>query len=257
MISVEIPVTHGTYIKELMSSLMAQTFQDFEVIVVIPEEQKHLLEGYDAKLVLKKTGLLDARCVAHSTASGENALILDETRILNRNTLLKLSQMRNKMVIIREKESIGGIWGKLAELDKEITWRNRTRMEVPYVLPRYFSSELLTQSFNNLKNELAEVWTKIIHPDHWLIYSEARSLSSDVSHIEEKLITHYSEEGLFPVMKKYYKYGKSEKWIMDTKYGKRISSTSRIRGSRNIKEMVPLLILYSIRGIPFLMGKHT
>ena len=34
MISVEIPVLHGRYLNEVFESIRAQTFQDYEVVVV-------------------------------------------------------------------------------------------------------------------------------------------------------------------------------------------------------------------------------
>jgi len=149
VISIEIPITHGKYLRQVLESIRQQTYQDYEVIVVNSgrKELSDMVKQFGFKLVEKKTKLLHARYLAHKESKGDYALILDETRMLERDTLKTLSSLDYDMVIIGEKEVGDSLWVKLAQLDKEnVLYCNPIDPLNGIALPRYFKSEILSRA---------------------------------------------------------------------------------------------------------------
>ncbi|AKA74674.1 glycosyltransferase [Saccharolobus solfataricus] len=257
MISIEIPVLHGKYLRELIESIRSQTFQDYEVIVVnssTAEEISDLIKQYGFKEVKENVKLLKARYLAHINTRGEYSLLLDETRILRRDALKILSSLNHDMVIIGEEEIGNSFWIKLANLDKENIMECNTPEAIKgFVLPRYFRNEVLVKAFMVLRENLKEKFDEVIFPDHELLYYEASKVSNDVFVLKDKLIMHYGDSKLSEIVRKYYRYGKSLKVLNSTPY-EHLTSISRKKRNICKGNKILLYLLYVARGIPFLVG---
>ncbi|BAB67063.1 glycosyltransferase family 2 protein [Sulfurisphaera tokodaii] len=257
MISIEIPVLHGKYLKQLFESLRNQSFQDFEVIIVnssSDENVSDLIRQYGFKEIKEKVKLLKARYLAHRNSRGEYELLLDETRVLRKDALAILSLLNHDMIIIGEEEIGNSFWIRLANLDKE----NIMECNIPeaikgFALPRLFRREILEKTFKVLRENLKEKFNEIIFPDHELIYYEASKISEDVFVLKDKLIMHYGDARLLDIIKKYHRYGNSVKVLKGTPY---TNLTQISRKKRNICKgnKFLLYLLYITRGIPFMLG---
>jgi len=258
--SIQIPVLHGKYLREVFESIRLQTFQDYEVVVVNSggDEISDLIREYGFKEVRKDVKLLEARYLANKESKGDYALLLDETRPLRKDALELLSKNLHDMVIIGERELGESVWVRAAQLDKDnIMYCNSPEAIKGFALPRVFKRELLTLALETLRVNLGDVFSQVVFPDHELIYYEASRLSNDVFVIKDELIYHYGDVKLSDIMRKYYRYGKSLKVLKGTPYS---FMTSVSRKRRNIckggiYDRIVLYTLYSARGIPFLLGE--
>lgn len=260
MISIEIPIIQGESLNELMDSIYSQSNQDFQVIAVAPPgEVADRISKYDIKLVRCRTGLLDARYLAHLEARGDYELLLDETRILREDALRVISNVVvSPMAVVGEEEAGEGFWVKLAQLDKEMIMEYNTSVVEPaksFVLPRLYKRELLDNAFINLKiNIPTEVFHRIIYEDHHLIFYEAYRTSKAINIIREPLIKHYGDSSLTDIARKYYRYGSTSNLLRRTSYWEFINTTKRKRVVKGVRNTICLFILYSVRGIPFVVG---
>ena len=257
MISIEIPVLHARHLSEVFESIRAQTFQDYEVIVVNSSpkgEVSDLIQEYGFKEVRKNARLLKARYLAHRESRGDYALLLDETRALRRDALEILSSLNRDMVLIGEEEIGDSFWIRLANLDKENIMECNAPMAIRgFALPRLFKKEVLDSAFKSLRENLKEKFDEVVFPDHELIYYEASKVSNDVFVLKEKLIRHYGDAKLSDIIKKYYRYGKTLKVLRGTPYD---MFTRILRKRRRICKgsKLTLYLLYLARGIPFTIG---
>ena len=259
MISIEIPITHGKYLRQVLESIREQTYQDYEVIVVNSgrKELSDMVKQFGFKLVEKKAKLLHARYLAHKESKGDYALILDETRMLEKDTLKTLSSLDYDMVIIGEKEVGDSFWVKLAQLDKEnITYCNPIDPLNGIALPRYFKSEILSKAFSSAKEKLGDKFYEVVFRDHDIIFYEASKVSKSIYAVNDPLISHFGDASLSDIMRKYYRYGKSARLLKSSPYSDFLAKkrvTRRIcKGS--FWERKTLYLLYLARGIPYLLG---
>ncbi|WP_216604165.1 hypothetical protein [Acidianus sp. RZ1] len=165
------------------------------------------------------------------------------------------------MLIVGEDEVGNSFLDKMANLDKKVIMECNNTVDPlrGYLLPRLFKREVLDHAFENLRKKIrGEVFERIVHPDHQLIFYEAFNYSRDVGIVKEVLIHHFGDSSLFNVMKKYYRYGKTHKLLKETPYKELLSVGRRKRDlcDVSLKEKIGLYTLYAVRGIPFLLGLY-
>ncbi|BDB99828.1 glycosyltransferase family 2 protein [Saccharolobus caldissimus] len=262
MFSIQIPVLHGKYLREVFESIRLQSLQDYEVVIVNSggKEISELIKEYGFKEIRKDVKLLEARYLANKESRGDYALLLDETRPLRRDALQILSKNLHDMVIIGERELGDSFWVKAAQLDKDnIMLCNTPEAIKGFALPRLFRRELLTGALERLKVNLGEKFNQVIFPDHELIYYEASRLSNDVFVLKDELIYHYGDYSLKEIVRKYYRYGRSLKVLKGTPYSFMMSIGRKRRRVcvGGFRGRLILYTLYLARGIPFLVGKFS
>ena len=94
-ISIEIPVTWGNHLSELLEAIRIQTYQDYEISVAtsLPDGKYiDMLRSYGANIIHSGPNLLEKRYLSHSISRGKFALLLDETRIPEKNLLERITQ---------------------------------------------------------------------------------------------------------------------------------------------------------------------
>ena len=259
-ISVEIPITWGTYLSEVLENLRKQTFQDFEIVAAISSqatELKDILCEYGVKFNYSGENILEKRYSAHSLSRGKYSLFLDETRLPSLKLLEYLSESQTDMVIIKETNIGESIWTKLANLDIEVSIKcNEFNPISGFILPRYFKCELLDMAFEVVRKKLSsDSFKKILMEDHQIISYEAFQISKSISITDETLLFHYGDESLRSILKKYHKYGKGHRFLKNTNYDFLLSTRKRIR-KNCLGNEIQLSIFYLARALPFLMGYY-
>lgn len=264
MISIEIPVTHGKFLGSVLDSIFSQSYQDFEVILVVENftKIKNVIDKYDVKIIKKKTGLLDARYIGHINSKGDLELILDETRLLKKDSLQTFSKIKSDMCIIAEEDIGKGFWIRLSKLDKNVIMMNNTNELNPlnsFILPRLFRREVLNYAFDKLiKNIPYNHFTKIISFDHQYIFYEAFNYSKNIDAIKTVSIYHYGDDSLSLIIKKFYRYGVSTKIVDYTPYKEILKKTNYKRNLSKLsyKDRFLLYLLYGVRAVPFFIGYY-
>ena len=259
-ISIEIPLTWGNHLEEQMEAIRNQTFQDYKISIASSlsyGECNDILRNYDAKVVQSGPNILEKRYEAHNISSGEFSLLLDETRIPEKDLLQRLSYNQSDMVVIREFDIGNSFWIELANLDKiNILECNKIDMSSGFILPRYLKFKLLSESFNKIKENLqSEIFRSVLMEDHQLISFEATKLTKSISVLEKSFLKHYGDETLTSIVKKYHRYGKYHRLLGGTVYDDISSPRNRIR-KICIGGRIKLYTLYLARGIPFLIGYY-
>ena len=263
MISIEIPVTWGTHLRQVMESIRSQNFADYEIVVINSSNSadvSDIANEYGAMLFPGPKSLLEARWLGHEKSKGDRELFLDETRLLAKGALERLSEMTEDMVVIGESEVGNGLWIRLADLDKRISMNynlDKLGPEFGFILPRFFKREVLNYSFHMLLEKMGtEIFSKIVHGDHQLIYREAYSYSTSVGVIRTPLIFHFGDESFGKIARKYYRYGKSARIKRNVPYLKSLTIRKRMRIVPALKDKVILIPLYSARGISYVVGYY-
>jgi len=261
VISIEIPITHGKYLHQVLESIREQTYQDYEVIVVNSgrKELSDMVKQFGFKVIEREAKLLHARYLAHKESKGDYALILDETRMLEKDAVKTLSSLDYDMIIIGEKEVGDSFWVKLAQLDKEnITYCNPIDPLNGIALPRYFKSEILSKAFSSAKEKLGDKFYEVVFRDHDIIFYESSKVSKSIYAVNGPLISHFGDASLSDIIRKYYRYGKSARLLKNSPYSDFLAKkrvTRRIcKGS--FWERKTLYLLYLARGIPYLLGYY-
>lgn len=263
-ISICIPARSGKSLLEVIESIEASTYQNYEIIIsdssgsgVIARQIEH----HDVHLVETDhdAGILKGRYDAHCASSGELELLIDETRVIGKDALEKISQIQTDMATIAEVDVGSTLLARLSLRDKKLinTYYKRLpdSISTAFILPRVFKRELIDAAFFNLKSKLPKsLFNRIIYGDHHLIYYESSKLSNSISMIPEVLIYHNADATLRQLLSKYYRYGKSARLLYGTPYSFISDLNSHIRPKVDDKHDIPLLLLLLLRGAPFLIG---
>jgi hypothetical protein len=259
-VSIEIPLTWGKHLREVLEAIRIQTYQDYKIIIASSLRNGSYLDlvrEYDVQLTYCGPNILEKRYSAHAISSGDNSLLLDETRIPARDLLYRLQKIDTDMVIVGEKDIGKSFWVRMSNLDKVNSMEcNKIDMSSGFLLPRYFRFDLLTESLRNVRQNIDDsTFKSILMEDHQLISFEAFKLSSSVHLLRDELISHYGDTTLRSIIGKYHRYGKYHKILKNTCYNELLKPSKRIRkiclGSR-----IGLYTFYAARGIPFIMGYY-
>ena len=263
MISIEIPVTWGTHLTAVLESIRNQSFGDYEIIIVDSSNNVKTVEianEFGARMFQGPKPILAKRYLGHKNSRGDIELFLDETRLLAKGALVRLNRMTEDMVVIGEGEVGNGFWVKLANLDKQINMKynlEKLNPEFGFILPRLFRRDVLDYSFRMLMEKMGpEIFSKVVHIDHQLIYREAYNYSTSVGIISDPMIFHFGDESLMKIAKKYYNYGKSDRIRRYTPYLKSLSMRKRKRTMPSVRDKILLAPLYSARGISYALGYY-
>ena len=264
MISIEL-ISKGEYhLRDTLESIRRQDFNDFETVCADSsgrKEVRDLLAEYGCNVVEipVETYALSGRYQSHLHSKGEWCLLLDSTRPLKKGALSSLMEKYSKydMTIIKE-DSLGtGFWVEQARKlnDISISQFNRLSTEtLAFLLPRFYRREVLDFSFSSIKEITKSVFDKISYGEHHLIFEEARKFSRNIGLTDESLISHFEDDSLLKIFRKYHWYGKSQK-ILNL-----LESSETRYLFRHTRRRIPLfkrirtLPISSARILPFLVG---
>ena len=257
MISIEIPVIHGKYINQVLESIRSQSFQDYETIIVAKSDLVLEPLDHDVRLIRANLGTLSARYVGHMASHGDFSLLLDETRKLSLNCLLKLSESSYDMSVIPERENITGIWSRICDLDRVTTGRNRSLIpskNTLYVLPRYFRSKLLQDAFEVARSKSANIFDTIVLGELEILFLEALNMSNNIGSVDGCSLTHFGDETFLDTLKKYIKYGKTKKILDGTSYGDSFRLSNFVRRNISIGTALSLAPFFGVKLLGVISG---
>uniref|UniRef100_UPI0037171B2A hypothetical protein n=1 Tax=Acidiplasma aeolicum TaxID=507754 RepID=UPI0037171B2A len=184
MITIEL-ITRGEKTTEnVLRSISSQTFNSFDVVCVNSsgiKEISKLLSDYGVKEITanESTQLLQARYLANlNSPKNPYTMILDSTRTLEPNALEVLMSKYSKFsaVCVREGSEGQGFWVEQAKKLKLLSENSYEKVKnnfVAYLLPRFYKSNVLDNSFNFLKSNIPEeLFVQIGYGEHNLIFED-------------------------------------------------------------------------------------
>ena len=264
MISIELISKGENSLLGVLDSIKNQNFDEYEIICADSSGDitiKNILKKYKCRVIDLPVGTphLKARYTAHKYANGDQAIILDSTRPLKDKALSIIYQKyyMHDMLIIKEDSLGSGFWVKQADLLKTLSEEEINRIEketIGFLLPRFYDAKILTEAFENIKKDTGELFDKISYGEHHLIFEECKKISNDIVITEERLISHYEDDNIKKIMKKYYFYGKSQKILKKLNNSETKKLSTHKRNNENIASRMKLLPITLARGIPFLLG---
>lgn len=217
MISVIIgTINEELVIADLLKSLKHQIYKNFEIIVVdnpkTKDKTREIAKKFTNKVFIKGPERSVQRNFGVSKALGEYVLILDADMQLSKNTLLELSKVKEKVVIIPEKSFGKGFWVKFKIFEREF-YEGEETIEAP----RYFSKELFSK-FHGYDNN-------ITGPEDYELPLRMKKAGIKFGRIQSYIF--HNEKNFSPfksARKKFYYASKSAKYLqkhpeMATKQG--------------------------------------
>lgn len=264
LISIELISKGEVHLKETLESIITQDFKDFEIVCADSSGSKDirdLLKQYDCRVIDLPIGTfaLEARYKAHANSYGEWCLLLDSTRPLKKNALITLrgGYTNYDMTIIKEDSMGTGFWVEQARKLADISTTQFNRLDtetLPFLLPRFYRKEILDLSFSHIKEMTKNVFEKISYGEHHLIFEEARKLSKNIGLTDEKLISHYEDDSLLKILRKYHWYGRSQRTLGLIESTETKSLSSHVRRKVPLRKRIETIPISAARIIPFLIG---
>lgn len=264
MISIQLISNGESHLTETLESIRKQDFNDYEIVCTDSSGRRDvekLLGEYGCRTILmpEHTNILNARYQSHIHSRGDWCLLLDSTRPLKENALDILMERYSNydMTIIKEDSLGSGFWVKQAKklADISISQCNRLSTEtLAFLLPRFYKRSVLDFSFSAVREIAKDTFNRISYGDHQLIFEGARGLSRDIGFTEERLILHFEDDSLARILRKYHRYGVSQRTLnlIGTSESKHFFSHAR----KNIPiiKRIDTLPISIARTVPFLFG---
>lgn len=260
-ISIEIVSNYDPRIINLLESIRQQRFQEYETIVATDSQNLiDLIKEHDVKIIQTVgSGILYRRFKAHELAKSKRSLLLEASRFLHKDCLLELSQINHDMVVVEEKDVGTGFIAKLQNIERSASVHRTVKFSPNLLIvePRVFSKHILDKAFLEIGKIPQSILLKIHYGDLDIIYHESFKLSQDVSRTYFPLIYHHTDENMFELIKKYYYYGKSNKFIKMTKYSENFTFRNHIRPYYGIRESFKIYPLWLIKAMCFALGQYN
>lgn len=259
-ISIEIPSNYDPNIIDLLESLRTQSFQDYEVIVATySSELKDLIKDYDVKIATTiKSGTLYRRAAAHDLSKGKKILMLESSRYLHRDCLLEINRHNQDMMILEEEDVENNLIAKIQNIERSlgVSKIGKLSPETLIIEPRVFAKNIADIVFDKIKLIDPIILKNIQFGDLDIIYYEAFRVSQNLIAIDSPLIYHHTDLTIFELVKKYYRYGQSNRLLKRTPYSGKFKARSHLRPNYGLKESVEVYALWSIKAISFVLGQY-
>lgn len=266
MISIEMITKDDKNIHESINAILHQEFADYEIIIVDSSRENHN-KSYENINHIKyihdpNSNFLNARFNGNKVANGEYVLLLDSTRVIDKNVLkecVNLGKASDMIIIPETNTSKSYILNENCKLkiDDKYILLNCDPIN-GFFLPRFYKKKILDEAFNKVLHNIQKNKTdNICSLEDRMLYLEASKISNKIGVCENYLI-HRESDSLVRYFKKYYRYGKCNYYV----YSK-VASYSHLGNPKIKKENKKSLvhnsslkhkILIFIRFIAFLCG---
>ena len=260
-ISIEIVSNYDTRIIDLLESIRKQTFQEYETIIATDSKKLiDLIKEYDAKIIQTvHSGTLYRRMVAHKSSTGEKSLLLEASRFLYKDCLMELSKNSHHMVVIEEKDVGNSLVARVQNIEKSAYVNKMVKYSPDSLIvePRMLSKYILDEAFPKIELIPKQILLNIQYGDLDIIYHEAFKISQDVSTTNFPLIYHYTDNNIFELIKKYYSYGRSNRFIKMTNYSKKFTLRNHLRPNYGIKKSLQIYPLWLVKALTFGIGQYN
>ncbi len=259
-ICIEIVTNYDLRLLHLLESLRKQTFQDYEIVISASDLSiKDLVTGFDVKLVVyENTETLYRRMRAHEISTSRKSLLLESSRFLMPNALERLVEAKGDLVIIEERDVGTNLISRIQNIE-----RNKDLLDVkkinPHFLiaePRYFSSNVLVEAMSRIRKIPVETLKRIQWGDLDIIYSETYKVSQSIEVINIPLISHFSDDTFYSLVKKYYQYGVNSRYLRHTIYKDEFKTRNHYRPYLGPKDTLAVYSLLMVKAISFAIGSY-
>ena len=102
----------------------------------------------------------------------------------------------------------------------------------------------------------SEILTRIQWGDLDIIYSETYKISKSIEVIDIPLIFHFSDDNLFNLVKKYYRYGVNSRYLRNTIYKDRFRARNHYRPYLGAKNTLAVYSLLAVKAVSFAIGAY-
>lgn len=249
-----------------LRALKNQNYKNIEINIVdhfSKDDTVKIAKRFHVRDIKKNPGsLLEARYEGVMLAKGKYILLLDSDQILSIDTLKRAVKKMEKedfdMLALEE-----GVYycntfvEKLFQLDRQLI--NKLNDLSPFtgvIMPRFFKSDLLKASYNNIPKE---IFSNTGGPDHAIVYYEAWLMSKKVGVLTDA-VKHMEPINLKLLMKKFYRWGYTSVEAHYGQYSHLMKQKERLRKGLFtkglIKESIGSLILLFFKGIAFKIGYY-
>lgn len=272
MISIQILTRGERSLSSVLESIWSQAPSGYEVILVDStgndwSRECQIHPNLRVVHVPSNTRALKGRYLANLESIGKYRLMLDATRQLAPGVLGQFENLLTSydMAVLREGSIGTSLWARLARIDREITsspenFRKSIQQRGGILLPRLFKDWLLTSALDRLREVLGpEKFSSISYGEHHLIWEEALKLSSSVGMTPNVVLSHFEDETLIEILKKYRWYGMSQRELsMQLPYStaSRLTSHRRSYAGISLHSRLGVLPLYAVRTLSFLSGYY-
>ena len=263
LVSIVIPTYNSEKTLPLcLESVKRQTYRNIEVIIVDSYSRDKTIEiakKYSVRIIQTHGGLLWARYLGHLYAKGEIELLLDSDQILSSTAIERGVRMILKgydMLILEENSYRPQTliqW--LFYFDRKHVHSLKDLHPIHGVLlARMYSREVLDKAFSDIRHRLPlQIMYRLVSQDHAIIYYESWKYANKVDILKDA-IYHNEPVTLSHVIKKFYRYGKTEfalsRFYPELSRGKRVPR----KISMNPYSMVSLT-LWLLKAVPYALGK--
>lgn len=223
LVSVTIPTKNsGKTLPKCLKSIENQSYKNLEVILVdsySTDKTKDITKRFGAKIFFTSWKLLGARYIGFKKSRGDYILLLDSDQTLERTTVERAIQMVNEgcdMLCLEEHTYEPQTWvQKLFDTDKKSIRKPASIRLKPLEgisIARFYTRDILEKAFEAIPKELMP---HVILYDHMMIYYEAFKTSQKVRILPDA-IGHIEPSSLIELWRKYYRYGKSERYLVNS-----------------------------------------
>lgn len=256
-VSIVIPTLNsGRTLRMCLESVSRQTCGDFEAIVVDSnsnDDTGAIARDLSAKLILRDSGMTEARLIGCRAATGDYILNLDSDQSLAPRCLELALETRAPVVALGEVSVGGGIWAGLNRAEKrqtQLRWTSNIDVATGLVRPRFFARELLLESLESIPRELISLRPSPYAEDT-LIFLNTPINSGEIAFVPE-MIVHREEESFGRYVKKWYRNGIAASHYIGTGYEGLVAD--RVTARMRTRSGPAIAIASLVRGLPFLIG---
>jgi glycosyltransferase involved in cell wall biosynthesis len=266
LVTISIPTYNSEkFIKLCLEAIKNQTYKNIEVNFIDGNSKDKTIEiikslGYE-NIITNNLSLLASRYEGAKAAGGEYVLMLDSDQILDADAIekciAKLKEDFDMLILGETVYSDKKFLEKLFKCDRDLI--NSVRDLSPFtgvLLPRFYKKSLLLKAFEAIPQNILE---KVGGQDHAIIYYEAWSISKKVGYTEQ-CVRHIEPSELIPMMKKFYRWGKTSTGARFGKYDELLNKKEHFRTGLFKKGLITAslgsILLLVIKGVPYKLGYY-
>lgn len=257
-ITIEIVTNYDPRIKSTLDSIRQQSFQDYEVIISTDDDRiRDIAEDFDVRIITcPASGTLFRRIAAHDKANGDNVLLLEASRFLDRDCLLELIDRKEDMIIIEETDLESTLIAKIQNWERREDIRNAKCFSPEFLVvePRYFKRQVIDEAYKAAALMNPDTLKWIRWGDLDIIYYEAYRNWKRVGITSRPLIYHYPDKNVRELFLKYYTYGISSKLLKLTPYKGKFRMSYHARPYCGLKKTLAIYALTSLKAVAFIYG---
>jgi glycosyltransferase involved in cell wall biosynthesis len=262
LVSVTVPTLNsGRSLAAALASVEGQSYKSIELIVIdggSNDDTSRIAKRFGARVEVRRSSLLDARCAGAVMANGEFILLLDSDQVLKRETIERAVTMlehepREMLVLEEAPIRVDTVVGKLSKIEKE--WLHRrsdpTKPISGGLLARFYRRELLLRAIDAIPPEVVAVTGAL---DHAIIHFEAARLSPNCGVLRDALL-HSEPDSIFELVKKQFRWGKSARALARTdRYPEILQGTKLKLDGKTSRIPAELLFIGTLKGLAFRAG---